>query len=43
MGSKSDWDTMRHAADMLEQSQVPLECRVLAISKTARGALFSSD
>src|SRR5262245_20016313 len=30
MGSKSDWDTMRQAADMLGQLQIPCEARVLS-------------
>ena len=34
MGSKSDWDTLRHAADMLEQFQVPHECRVVSAHRT---------
>jgi len=34
MGSKSDWDTMRHAAEMLESFGVPHECRVLSAHRT---------
>ncbi len=34
MGSKSDWDTMRHAADMLQQFNVPCECRVVSAHRT---------
>jgi 5-(carboxyamino)imidazole ribonucleotide mutase len=34
MGSKSDWDTMRHAAEVLEQFQVPHECRVVSAHRT---------
>ena len=34
MGSKSDWDTLRHAADVLEQFQVPHECRVVSAHRT---------
>jgi 5-(carboxyamino)imidazole ribonucleotide mutase len=30
MGSKSDWDTMRHASDMLEKLAVPFEARVIS-------------
>jgi 5-(carboxyamino)imidazole ribonucleotide mutase len=30
MGSKSDWETMRHAAETLEQFQVPHETRVIS-------------
>jgi 5-(carboxyamino)imidazole ribonucleotide mutase len=34
MGSKSDWDTMRHAADVLTQFGVPHECRVVSAHRT---------
>jgi 5-(carboxyamino)imidazole ribonucleotide mutase len=34
MGSKSDWDTMRHAADVLTQFEVPHECRVVSAHRT---------
>lgn len=34
MGSKSDWDTMRHAADTLAQFGVPHESRVLSAHRT---------
>ncbi len=34
MGSKSDWETMRHAADMLTSFGVPHECRVLSAHRT---------
>jgi 5-(carboxyamino)imidazole ribonucleotide mutase len=34
MGSKSDWDTLRHAADVLEQFGVPHECRVVSAHRT---------
>jgi 5-(carboxyamino)imidazole ribonucleotide mutase len=34
MGSKSDWDTMRHAAEMLEQFAVPHERRVVSAHRT---------
>jgi len=30
MGSKSDWETMRHSAEMLDQLQVPYEARVIS-------------
>lgn len=30
MGSKSDWDTMRHAADTLKEFEVEHECRVIS-------------
>src|SRR5947199_10857522 len=34
MGSKSDWETMRHAAEMLEQLQVPFEKRIVSAHRT---------
>jgi len=30
MGSKSDWETLRHAADTLTEFGVPHECRILS-------------
>jgi 5-(carboxyamino)imidazole ribonucleotide mutase len=45
MGSKSDWETMRHAVEMLDELGVPNEARVLsahrspdATAEFARGA-----
>jgi 5-(carboxyamino)imidazole ribonucleotide mutase len=34
MGSKSDWETMRHAAETLQRFQVPHEARVLSAHRT---------
>ena len=34
MGSKSDWDTMRHTADTLKTFRVPHECRILSAHRT---------
>ena len=34
MGSKSDWETMRHAADVLTEFGVPHEVRVLSAHRT---------
>ena len=34
MGSKSDWDTMRHAAETLDELGVPNEARVLSAHRT---------
>ncbi len=34
MGSKSDWDTLRGAADMLREFQVLHECRVVSAHRT---------
>lgn len=34
MGSKSDWDTMRHAAEILDQFGVPHERRIVSAHRT---------
>jgi 5-(carboxyamino)imidazole ribonucleotide mutase len=34
MGSKSDWDTMRHAAETLESFGVPYEKRIVSAHRT---------
>ena len=34
MGSKSDWDTLRHADEMLGRFGVPHECRVVSAHRT---------
>ncbi|HYI97987.1 MAG TPA: 5-(carboxyamino)imidazole ribonucleotide mutase [Bryobacteraceae bacterium] len=34
MGSKSDWETMRHAGDMLTQFGVPHECAIVSAHRT---------
>jgi 5-(carboxyamino)imidazole ribonucleotide mutase len=39
MGSKSDWETLSHAADMLDQLGIPNEARVLSAHRTP-DALF---
>ena len=36
MGSKSDWETMRHTAEMLTELGVPHECRVVSAHRTPR-------
>ena len=36
MGSKSDWETMRHAADMLDQLGVAHETRVVSAHRTPK-------
>jgi len=38
MGSKSDWETMRHADETLARFGVPRECRVLSAHRTPREA-----
>jgi 5-(carboxyamino)imidazole ribonucleotide mutase len=37
MGSKSDWDTMRHADEMLTMFGVPHECQVVSAHRTPDG------
>lgn len=34
MGSKSDWETMQHAHDILNRFSVPHECRVVSAHRT---------
>ena len=34
MGSQSDWDTMRHTAEMLAKLDIPYEARVLSAHRT---------
>ncbi len=34
MGSTSDWDTLKHAAEMLERLAVPHEVRVVSAHRT---------
>ena len=34
MGSKSDWDTMRHAVETLEKFAIPTEARVVSAHRT---------
>ena len=36
MGSKSDWETMRHAAETLERFGVSHECRVVSAHRTPK-------
>jgi 5-(carboxyamino)imidazole ribonucleotide mutase len=36
MGSKSDWETMRHCSDTLTRFDVPHECKVLSAHRTPR-------
>ncbi len=44
MGSKSDWDTMRHADQTLTDFDVPHECRVMSAHRTPTLATeFSSS
>ncbi len=38
MGSKSDWETMSHAAETLTRFGVPHECRVLSAHRTPEAA-----
>jgi 5-(carboxyamino)imidazole ribonucleotide mutase len=34
MGSKSDWETMRHAADLLREFEIPFETRIVSAHRT---------
>ena len=34
MGSQSDWETMRHAAQTLEELHVPFETRIVSAHRT---------
>ncbi len=36
MGSKSDWDVMRHAHETLDRFGIPHECRVLSAHRTPK-------
>jgi 5-(carboxyamino)imidazole ribonucleotide mutase len=34
MGSQSDWETMKHATEILKKFQVPFECHVVSAHRT---------
>ena len=34
MGSRSDWETMRHTVDILSEFSVPYECRIVSAHRT---------
>ena len=34
MGSQSDWETMRHAHERLDQFSIPHECRIVSAHRT---------
>src|SRR5262245_24757659 len=34
MGSKSDWETLRHADELLTEFEVPHECRIVSAHRT---------
>ncbi len=34
MGSKSDWDTMKNASEMLDKFDVPYECKIVSAHRT---------
>ncbi|HEV2549250.1 MAG TPA: 5-(carboxyamino)imidazole ribonucleotide mutase [Stellaceae bacterium] len=36
MGSQSDWDTMRHAADTLQKLAIPHEARIVSAHRTPK-------
>jgi len=39
MGSRSDWETMRHADEALSRFEIPHECRVLSAHRTPAATL----
>jgi 5-(carboxyamino)imidazole ribonucleotide mutase len=43
MGSKSDWETMQHADEMLTRFDVPHECRVISAHRTPSVATDFSE
>ena len=44
MGSRSDWDTMQHAATMLKEFELPHECQIVSAHRTpAWLAAFASQ
>jgi 5-(carboxyamino)imidazole ribonucleotide mutase len=44
MGSKSDWETMRHAADLLREFEIPFESRIVSAHRTPEMlAIFAKD
>ena len=43
MGSKSDWETMEHADEMLTRFGIPHECRVISAHRTPAMAADFSD
>ena len=43
MGSSSDWDTMRHASDVLTEFDVAHECRVVSAHRTPEAMFEYAD
>jgi 5-(carboxyamino)imidazole ribonucleotide mutase len=43
MGSQSDWDTMKHAAEMLRKLDVPYEAKVMSAHRTPDLVLDYAD
>ena len=43
MGSQSDWETMRHAAETLEALSVPFESRIVSAHRTPRRLYAYAD
>jgi 5-(carboxyamino)imidazole ribonucleotide mutase len=39
MGSQSDWDTMKHTADMLRKFEIPYEAKVMSAHRTPDAVL----
>ncbi len=43
MGSRSDWETMRHASEVLDDLKVPHECRVVSAHRTPKLMMEYAD
>ena len=43
MGSSSDWETMRHAAEVLDALKVPHEVKIVSAHRTPRGMLAYAE
>jgi 5-(carboxyamino)imidazole ribonucleotide mutase len=43
MGSRSDWETMRHASEVLDDLKVPHECRVVSAHRTPKQMMEYAD
>ena len=43
MGSQSDWDTMRHAAETLEKLAIPHEARIVSAHRTPKRLVAYAD
>src|SRR5881397_3614103 len=43
MGSQSDWQTMRHAVDVLEHLEVPHEVRIVSAHRTPKRLMHYAE